>query len=40
MQIVSNGDSLHEISKTVFWKKYEKYFKLSSTENVTQSAKP
>ena len=26
MQIVSNGDNLHEVSKPIFWKKkYEKY---------------
>ena len=25
MQIVSNGDSLHEMSDPVFWEKYEKY---------------
>ena len=25
MQIVSNGDNLHEISDLVFWEKLEKY---------------
>ena len=35
MQIVSNGDNLHEMSKSVFW---EKYFKMSA-EIFTQSAK-
>ena len=39
MQIVSSGDSLHEMSKPVFWKKkYEKYFNMSS-ENFIKSAK-
>ena len=38
MQIVSIGDNLHEMSKPVFWGKYGKYFKMSSTENSTQSA--
>ena len=33
MQIVS-GDYLHEMSKPVFW---EKYFKMLSAENFTQS---
>ena len=36
MQIVSLGDNLHEMSYPVFW---EKYFKMSSAENFTQSAK-
>ena len=36
MQIVSNGDNLHEISKPVFRDKYEKYFKMSSVEFYTQ----
>ena len=35
MQIVSIGDNLHEMSNPVFW---EKYFKMLSTENFTQSA--
>ena len=39
MQIVSYGDNLHEMSKPVFWEKYEKYFKMSA-EIFTQSAKP
>ena len=39
MQIVSTGDNLHEVSKTVLWEKYEKYFKVSSAENFTQGAK-
>ena len=40
MQIVSNGDNLHEMLKPVFWEKKKKYFKMSSAENFTQSAKP
>ena len=39
MQIVSLGDNLHEMSNPVFWEKYGKYFKMSSAENFTQSAK-
>ena len=39
MQIVSLGDNLHEMSNPVFWEKYEKYFKMPSAENFTQSAK-
>ena len=39
MQIISYGDNLHEMSKPVFWEKKEKYFKLSSAEIFTQSAK-
>ena len=39
MQIVSNGDNLHEISKPAFWEKWEKYFNISSGENFIQSAK-
>ena len=35
MQIVSNGDNLHEISNPVFWKKKKK-IKMSSAENFTQ----
>ena len=27
MQIVSNGDNLHEMSKTVFWEKQEIAYK-------------
>ena len=40
MQIVSDGDNLHEMSKSVFWEKLEKYFKMSSAEIFTQSVKP
>ena len=36
MQTVS---SLHEMSNPVFSEKEEKYFKMSSAENFTQSAK-
>ena len=36
MQIVSNGDNLHDMSKPVFW---EKYFKMLTAEIFTQSAK-
>ena len=39
MQIVSNGDSLHEMSNPVSWENWEKYFKMSSAENFIQSAK-
>ena len=39
MQIVSSGDNLHEMSNPVFLEKLEKYFKMSSAENSTQSAK-
>ena len=38
-QIVFIGDSLHEMSKPVFWKKSEKYFSMLTAENFTQSAK-
>ena len=38
MQIVSIGDNLHVMSKSVFWEKYEKYSKMSA-EIFTQSAK-
>ena len=39
MQIISSlGDNLHVLSYPVFWEKYEKYFKMSSAENFTQSA--
>ena len=38
MQIVSWGDNLHEMSNPVFWEKQEKYFKMLSAENFTQSA--
>ena len=30
MQIVSSGDNLHEMSKSVFWEKLENYFKMSA----------
>ena len=30
MQIVSNGDNLHEMSMPVFYEKISKYFKMSS----------
>ena len=39
MQIVSIGDSLHEMLKLVSWQKLEKYLKLWSAKNFTQSAK-
>ena len=39
MQIVSLGDNLHAMSNQIFWKKYEKYFKMSSAEILTQYAK-
>ena len=39
MQIVSTEDNLHEISNPVSWEKEEKYFKMSSTGNFSQSAK-
>ena len=41
MQIVSNGDNLHEITNPVFWEKKnkKKNFNMSSAENFTQSAK-
>ena len=35
MQIDSWGDSLHEMSKPIFWEKYEKYFEKSSAEIFT-----
>ena len=38
MQILTNGDNLHEITNSVFWENQEKYFKISSAENFTQSA--
>ena len=28
MQIVSNGDDLHEMSNPVFWENKKKYFKI------------
>ena len=36
MQIVSNGDNLHEMSKPIFWEK-QKYFNMLSAENFTRS---
>ena len=39
MQIVSSGDSLHEMSNPVFWGKYDKSFTMSYAENFTQGAK-
>ena len=39
MQIVSWGDSLCEMTKPIFWEKYEKYFKMSSANIFTQHAK-
>ena len=39
MQIVSTGDNLHEMSKPVFWEKYEKYFNMSSAVSFTLCAK-
>ena len=34
------GDNLHEMSKIIFWKKKkEKYLKMSSAENFTQTDK-
>ena len=37
MQIVSEGDNLHEISIPIFWEKYD--FKMLSAENFTQHSK-
>ena len=39
MHIVSIGDTLYEKSKSVFWKKWEKYFKVLFADFFTQSAK-
>ena len=39
MQIVFIGDSLHEMSDTVFWEDKKKHFNMSSAENFTQSAR-
>ena len=39
MLIVSSGDSLHEIPKSIFWKELKNYFKMLSAEIFTQSAK-
>ena len=38
MQIVSTGDTLHEMSKPVLWGKIEKYFSTSSAGHFTQTA--
>ena len=38
MQIVSNGDNLHEMTNTVVLEEYEKYFKMSSAAYFTQHA--
>ena len=38
MQIVSSGDTLHEMSKPVFQEKNKKNISMSSAENFTQSA--
>ena len=37
MQIISLGDSLHEMAKPIFWRK-QKYFTMSSTDIITQHA--
>ena len=39
MQIVSVRDHLHEMWKHIFWKKLEKYLKISSTEFFSKHAK-
>ena len=39
MQIVPIRENLHKMSNHVFWEKQEKYFNMSSAENITQSAK-
>ena len=39
MQIFSIGDSLYDMLNPVFWEKLRKYFKMSSAEIFTQSAK-
>ena len=33
-------NSLHKMPNSVFWEKQEKYVKMLSAENLTQSAKP
>ena len=38
-KVFPNGENLHEMSNPVFWKKLEKYFKMSSAEIFTQRAK-
>ena len=39
MQIVSTGDNLHKMSKSVSGKNKKKYFKMLSAETFTQNAK-
>ena len=39
MQTVTLGDTLHEMLNHVSLEKYEKNFKMLSTENFTQSGK-
>ena len=39
MHIVSKEDILQKMSKPMFGKKIEKYFKMSYAEKITQSAK-
>ena len=39
MQIVSNGDNLHEMLNPVSGKKKKKYFNMSSAENFNQTSK-
>ena len=39
MQIVSNGENLHEMSNPVFGEKRKKYFNISSADYFTWSAK-
>ena len=36
MQVVSLGDSLHEMSKPISWEKKEKYFKMFPAKILTQ----
>ena len=38
MQIVSQGDNLHEISKPISLERYKKYFKMSSAETFAKHA--
>ena len=40
IQIVSLGYNLYEMSKPIFWEKWEKYFKMSSAEIFTKALKP
>ena len=39
MQIVSKGDNLHEMSKSISSKKWEKYLKVSPAEMFYQHAR-